>query len=83
MKGCAKSTVCESMYANIFMGKFEKLHIYPYVRNCSTFYRRIIDNISFLWNGTKSKPIKFIDNLNKKHPTIKLEFTYSRTSITF
>ena len=27
--------------------------------------------------------IKFIDNLNQKHPTIKFEFTYSRTSITF
>ena len=26
---------------------------------------------------------KFIDNINKKHPTIKFEFTYSRTSITF
>ena len=37
----------------------------------------------FLWNGTESELIKFIDNLNQKHPTIKFEFTYSRTSITF
>ena len=34
-------------------------------------------------NGTESKLIKFIDNLNQKHPTIKFEFNYSRTSITF
>ena len=37
----------------------------------------------FLWSETKSEPIKFIDNLNKKHPTINFEFTYSRNSITF
>ena len=37
----------------------------------------------FLWNGTESELIKFTDNLNQKHHTIKFEFTYSRTSITF
>ena len=33
-------------------------------------------------NGTESQLIKFIDNLNQKHPTIKFEFTYSRIIIT-
>ena len=37
----------------------------------------------FLWNGTESELIKSIYNLNKKHPTMKFEFTYSRISITF
>ena len=32
---------------------------------------------------TESELIKFIDNLNQKHPIIKFEFTYSRTRITF
>ena len=40
-KGCAMSTICAALYANIFMGKFEKLHIYPYIRNFSTFYRNL------------------------------------------
>ena len=31
MKGCAMDTICTTAYANIFMGKFEKLHIYPYL----------------------------------------------------
>ena len=31
----------------------------------------------------ESELSKFIDNLNQKHPTIKFEFTYFRTSITF
>ena len=42
-----------------------------------------MDDIFFWWNGTESELIKVIDNLTQKHPTIKFEFTYSRTSITF
>ena len=76
-------TICAPGYANIFIGKFDKLHIYPYLRNFSTFYCRFIDDIFFLWNGTEFELIKFIDNLNQKHPTIKFEFTYFRTSIIF
>ena len=57
--------------------------IYPYLRNFSTFYCQFIDDIFFLWNGTESELIKFIDYLHQKHPIIKLELTYSRTSITF
>ena len=67
--------ICAPAYANIFMGKFEKLHIYPYDRSFLTFYCRFIDNISFLWNGTESELVKFIDSLNQKHPTVKFEFT--------
>ena len=64
MKGCAMGTICAPAYANIFMGKFQKLHIFPYLRNFSTFYCRFIDDIFFLWNGTESGIIKFINNLN-------------------
>ena len=41
--------------------------------NFSTFYCRFIDEIFFLWTGTESE---------LKNPTMKFEFTYSRTSIT-
>ena len=68
--GCAMGTISAPAYGNIFMGKFEKLHIYPYLRNFSTFYCRFIDDIFSIWNGTESELIKFIDNLNQKHPTI-------------
>ena len=37
-KVCAVDTICAPAYANIFMGKFEKLRVYPYFRNFSTFY---------------------------------------------
>ena len=82
-KGCGMGKICTLAYANIFMGKFEKLHIYPYLRNFSTFYCRFIGDIFLLLNGTESELIKFTDNLNQKHPSIKFEFTYSRISITF
>ena len=81
--GCAMDTICAPAYANNFMEKFEKLHIYPYLRNFSTLYCRFIDDIFFLWNGTECELMKFIHNLNQNHSTIKFEFTYSRTSITF
>ena len=80
LKDCAMDTICAPTCANIFMGQFEKLHIYPYFRNFSLFYCRFIDDIFFLWNGTESELIKY--SLNQKHPTMKFEFTYSRTSIT-
>ena len=81
-KGCATGTNYASAYANIFIEKFRKLHIFSYLRNFSTFYCRFLDDIFFLWNGTESELIKFI-YLSQKHPTIKSEFTYSRASITF
>ena len=31
----------------------------------------------------ESELIKYIDNVNQKHPTLKFEYTYSRTRITF
>ena len=82
-KSCAMGTICAPAYANIFMGKFEKLHIYPCLRNFSTFYCWFIDDIFFLCNGTESELTKFTHNLNQKHPTIKFELTYSGTTITF
>ena len=73
-KSCVMVTICAPAHANIFMGKFEKLHIYPYLRNFSTFYCRFIDDTFFLWNGTEPE---------LKNPTMKFEFTHSWTSITF
>ena len=29
---CDMGKICAPAYANIFMGKFEKLHIYPYLK---------------------------------------------------
>ena len=47
--GCAKGTICEPNYANIFMEKFEKTYIYPYRNSFSNFYCRFICDIFVLW----------------------------------
>ena len=72
-------TIRATTYANIFMGKFEKVRIYSYVRNISKFCCKFIDKIFFLWYKLNWYVIFF----NKRYPTIKFEFTYSKTSITF
>ena len=59
---CDMGKICAPAYANIFMGKFEKLHIYPYLKNFLTFSCRFIDDILFLSNGTESELINFIHN---------------------
>ena len=81
--GCAMGTVCAPNYANIFMGKFEKTHIYPYINHFSNFYYRFIDDIFFIWNGTVIQLQEFIKKLHNRHPTIKFDFKFSKTSIEF
>ena len=81
--GCAIGTICAPNYANIFMGKFEKTYIYPYINQFSNFYCRFIDDIFFIWNGTVMQLQEFIKKLNNRHPTIKFDFKFSKTSIEF
>ena len=81
--GCAMGTICALNYANIFMGKFEKTYIYPYINQFSNFYCRFINDIFFIWNGTVIQLQEFIKKLNNRHPTIKFDFKFSKTSIEF
>ena len=47
-KGCAMGTKCAPLYANIFLGKFEKDHFYPRIKgDC------YIDDILMIWTGSK------------------------------
>ena len=76
-------TICAPNNANIFMEKFKKTYIYPYTNLFSNFYCRFIDDIFFLWNGTVIQLQEFIKQLNNRHPTIKFDFKFSKTSIEF
>ena len=76
-------TICAPNYANIFMGKFEKTYIYPYINKFSNFYCRFIDDIFFIWNGTVIQLQEVIKKLNNRHPTIKFDFKLSKTTIEF
>ena len=72
-KGCAMGIICAQTHANIFLEKFQKLHIYPCLRKFSAFYCQFIDDIFLLWSGTESKLVKLIENLNKKHLAINFD----------
>ena len=54
--------------ANIFMGKFESKHIYPYITDKTIMYLRYIDDLIFIWKGTKEEILSSIEDLHKKHP---------------
>ena len=81
--GCAMGTICAPNYANIFMGRFEKTYIYPYINQFSNFHCRFIDDIFFIWNGTGIQLQEFIKKLSNRHPTIKFDFKFSKTSTEF
>ena len=50
----------------------------------SKFYRRFINDIFFLWNGTVVVQLQeFIKKLNNRHPAIKFDFKYPKTSQQF
>ena len=82
-KACAMGTICAPSYANIFMDHFEKKLIYPFIKGFSLIYLRFIDDIFFIWTGNKKDLMKFLNELDTKHESIKFEYQISKTSITF
>ena len=83
VKGCAMGTISAPPCANVFMGKFEESHIYPYIHHFRKFYLRYIDDLFLIWTGTKQQFEDFICNLNNQHPSIKFSYQISNTSIDF
>ena len=55
IKGCAMGTICATSYANIFMGKFESIHIHRYIGDKAITFLRYIDDLFFIWKGTKGE----------------------------
>ena len=76
IKGCAMGTKCAPSYANISMGMFEERYIYPLIEKISNFYLRFIDDIFLIWNGTTDQLMKFKQQINEVHPSIKFDFNF-------
>ena len=76
-------TKCAVIYANLFMNHFEEYYIYNRINKKCSFYKRFIDDIFILWNGTLDDLKTFVHQLNTLHPTIKFDAKYSLTSIEF
>ena len=75
-------SICVPFYAIISMDHFEKKYIYPFLQILSLIYLRFID-IFFIWTGTKEQLTNCLNNLNKKHNSIKFIYKITQTSITF
>ena len=76
-------TLCTPSYANIFMDHFERKFIYPFIKTFLLIYLRFIDDIFFMWTGSKSDLEKVLNELTTKHPSIKFEYEISKERISF
>ena len=65
------------------MNHFEEYYIYNLINKKCSFYKRFIDDIFILWNGTLNDLKTCVHQLNTLHPTIKFDVKYSLTSIEF
>ena len=59
------------------------LFMYTCLQTFSNFCCRFIDDIFLCWNGSETQLLEFITRLNSRHPTIKFDFKYSKSSIKF
>ena len=75
--------ICAPAYSNIFMANFKLKYIYPYTKDKTKMFLRFIDDLFVIWTVSEQELLDFMKNLNKKHPSIKFEFNYSRTKIEF
>ena len=76
-------TKCAPNYASLFMGRFEESYIMPKIKDFILIYIRYIDDLFFIWKGSERDLIKFFEEINETHPSIKFDYTYSRKSINF
>ena len=71
------------VYANIFIANFELKYVYPYIKDKTKMFLRFIDHLFMIWTGSEQELLDFINDLNKKLPSIKFKFKYSQTKIEF
>ena len=83
IKDCAMGMICAQSSASTFADHFEKKYIYPFLQGLPLIYLRFIDDVFFLWTGTKEQLTNCSFNLNKNYNSIKFKYKVSQTSITF
>ena len=81
IKGCAMETICAPACANIFMPKFGERCIYPLIKNKFRSYWCFINHIFMVWTKSENKLKSFINEINKKHYSIKFDFKFSTEKV--
>ena len=74
--GTSMGTRVAPTYANLFMGKLEKLLLENCPENLKGFlhtWKRFIDDILVIWTGSDAEFLEFFNFLNSFHPTIKFD----------
>ena len=71
--GCVMGTIRAPAFANIFVAQLEAKHTYLYIHCKALLFLRQIGHIFMIWNRNREELILFIDDLNKKDETIKLD----------
>ena len=79
--GSAMGTKCAPPYACIFMSYIEEK--IQKLSNSILFWKRFIDDIFFIFNGTQTELLTLFDKMNSLHDTIKFTFEYSTTEVHF
>ena len=69
-------------YANLFMTKFEQIHVYTYHLQ-PTLWKRFIDDIFMIWPHGMDSLLEFIQHLNTVHQRIKIYKHYLSSEIAF
>ena len=82
LRGTAIGTKFAPAYSILFMAELEE-EILREVKLKPYLWWRYIDDIFFISEHGAEKLKKFIDVLNKKHPTIKFTAEWSKTKINF
>ena len=80
--GTAMGTRMAPSFASLFMGKFEK----EFLDSCGVqplLWLRFLDDIFMIWDDSEEKLLRFLDELNKFHETIKFTYNYSKTNAVF
>ena len=83
IKSYTMGTKCAPSYTNIFMGMCEEIYIYPLIKTMCKVYLRFIDYIFLIWTGTTDQLMKFKQQINEVHPSIKVDFNFSNKDINF
>ena len=82
IQGTAMGTKMAPPYANIFMAHIEKQITQPFNTHI-LLWKRFIDDIFFIWQGTLQSLKQFFLHANAHHKTIKFTFEHSNSSINF
>ena len=82
-KVCALETTVAPPYTNISMDHIERKLIYPFIKMFSLICLRLIEETVFTWTSNKKDLMKFFNEFNTKHESIKFEYQISKTNIGF